>query len=1200
MPSKSYGPTVKARALRLFKALLLFAKGELDDCFTLDVACRWDDKAGNKLVVQTKLRVLEVLVSRDGEAGTLTKPQIRESLYRMQDFLHILEDNRPIKQGKEEWHFTLKLWSSDIAANVQKFDQTWESSRSQRSKSQERARVTAAPPVPPRMRPTGGVPFQVPPLPAHFVERPEVSDALKASLFSAETSQTGVLVVSAIYGLGGIGKSTLAAALAGDEEVYRRFPDGVLWATLGQQPDLLSFLSSWIQALRDYDFKPTTAEAAKMHLQTLLADKAALLVVDDVWNAEHFEFFRVGNGNCRLLVTTREAPIRGATRYELDVMAPQQALELLRRSQGGVLGTGDEALARELAKTVGYLPLALELAAAQVADGVSWQELLADLTREIALLEALDLPGAEAIESESLRKRYSLLACFNLSLQRLSAIQLQRFAWLGVLPEDVSLTPQLGMTLWELEERQARQVLREFKARALLLLGISSAEGMQIYRLHDLLHDIARRLLTVKVMPGRDGLPGLGLTLAEAHAQLLERYRAKTEEGLWHTLADDGYIHAYLSWHLVKAGWVEELHQLLQEETEAGRNGWYEACDALGRLGVFVQDVARGWEEAEKAFEASPSRSMALQCRYALIMSSVNNLVGNIPAELMATLVDKGVWTPAQGLAYARQVQDPRDRANTLKVLAPHLPKVLFSEVLKTIPDKYQRATVLSSLAPQRPELLPEALEAARAIRDKYQRARVLSSLTSQRPELLPEALETARAIQSNYKRARVLSSLTPQLPELLSKALETARAIQSKYQRARVLIRLTPQEPELLPEALETARAIQSKYQRVRVLSILAAQLPELLSEALEIARAIQDESDRARVLSILAAQLPELLPEALETVRAIQSESNRATILSSLAAQFTKLLPEAWETALAIQSESDRAIVLSSLAPQLPEALLPEAWETALAIQSEPDRTKVLSSLAPQLPEALLPEALETARAIQSNYQRAKVLSSLAPQLPELFPEALRTAFFIQDESNRATILSSLALQLPEALLTLALVTTGTIQSKYQRAKVLSSLAPQLPKLFPEALETARAIPDASDRAKVLSSLAPQLPELFPEALETARAIEAEFNRATILSSLAPQLPETLLLESLNAAREIRELYYRANAFSCIAGELKRLPANFSLWQEIIHTLVCRGRKDFLEDLAKLVPVIITLGGSESLPEIARAIQDVGRQWP
>ncbi len=281
----------------------------------------------------------------------------------------------------------------------------------------------------------------------------------------------------------------------------------------------------------------------------------------------------------------------------------------------------EQKQAQALAKTVSYLPLALELAAAQITDGLSWSELLSDLQREIVILETLDLAGAQEVNSESQRKRYSLLALFHLSLRRLDSEQLQKFAWLGVLPEDVTITPALAVTLWELSHQQARDTLSYFKSKALLLPGTSLADGTQTYRLHDLLHDLARRLLTAGAASAKeDNLPGLGLTLPEAHAILLKRYQAKTTQGLWHTLPDDGYIHLYLTWHLAQAGWVDQLHQLLQEETPEGRNGWYQVCDHLGHLASYVKDVVKAWQLAEEVFEFSPIRfdwsamSLRLNC----------------------------------------------------------------------------------------------------------------------------------------------------------------------------------------------------------------------------------------------------------------------------------------------------------------------------------------------------------------------------------------------------------------------------------------------------------------------------------------------------------------------------------------------------------------------------------------------------------
>ncbi|MGK7903758.1 MAG: NB-ARC domain-containing protein [Hormoscilla sp.] len=280
--------------------------------------CNWDSSSSARLVVKTTLSSLEDLTAKDCYEGQLTTDQIREALnHHMKDFLDILVDKRTQQRGKEEWDFDLKLWSiDDVAYNLAEFNKKWEEEHFKRFKQQEP--TTTAPTK--QDKATGlkpGVPFLAPPLPPNFVPRPEVSLQLKESLFSQDTTQTGVLVVSAIYGLGGIGKSTLAAALARDRDIQNFFPDGVFWATLGQQPDLLSLLSSWILELRDFDFKPTTPQAASLHLRTLLIEKRAILVVDDVWSPEHFEFFRVGSAGCRVLVTTREAPIRGANCYDL-------------------------------------------------------------------------------------------------------------------------------------------------------------------------------------------------------------------------------------------------------------------------------------------------------------------------------------------------------------------------------------------------------------------------------------------------------------------------------------------------------------------------------------------------------------------------------------------------------------------------------------------------------------------------------------------------------------------------------------------------------------------------------------------------------------------------------------------------------------------------------------------------------------------
>jgi hypothetical protein len=73
----------------------------------------------------------------------------------------------------------------------------------------------------------------VPRRPPNFQARPEEINAAKSRLLADDKSSTGI---TALQGMGGIGKSVLAAELARDNDVLCRFPDGVFWVTVGQSP----------------------------------------------------------------------------------------------------------------------------------------------------------------------------------------------------------------------------------------------------------------------------------------------------------------------------------------------------------------------------------------------------------------------------------------------------------------------------------------------------------------------------------------------------------------------------------------------------------------------------------------------------------------------------------------------------------------------------------------------------------------------------------------------------------------------------------------------------------------------------------------------------------------------------------------------------------------------------------------------------
>ncbi|MGF1482607.1 MAG: hypothetical protein ACFB4I_24550 [Cyanophyceae cyanobacterium] len=209
-----------------------------------------------------------------------------------------------------------------------------------------------------------------------------------------------------------------------------------------------------------------------------------------------------------------------------------------------------------------------------------------------------------------------------------------------------------------------------------------------------------------------------------------------------------------------KAQRVEEIHQLLKEETPAGENAWYWQYDRQGKVANYVKDVARAWRIAEATWAENAAESISLQMRYALIATSLNSLAENIPPELIRALLEKKIWEPAQGLAFVRQSKEASRQAEGLKAIIEYLP----------------------------PSLLPEALEVARGIGDEIFRARAIAGLALRLPEVFSEALAAAREFKDESLRAVTLAELAPHLPEIVPEALAAARGIGDESYRARAL----------------------------------------------------------------------------------------------------------------------------------------------------------------------------------------------------------------------------------------------------------------------------------------------------------------------------------------------------------------------------------------------------------------------------
>lgn len=211
--------------------------------------------------------------------------------------------------------------------------------------------------------PTESCPGAAPPPPSLLIGREGDLRELKARLAGAQ-ARDHTQVLTTVQGWPGVGKTTLAAALANDAELAAAFPDGVLWVSLGTAPNVLGELAAWGRALGvDLGRAESTAQASAA-LASLLRDQRRLLMVDDAWQAEHARPFCVGGRACATLITTRHddvarklAPNASAV-YRLPVLTEAQSLDLLAELAPDVAAQHADKC-RELARRLDGLPLAL-------------------------------------------------------------------------------------------------------------------------------------------------------------------------------------------------------------------------------------------------------------------------------------------------------------------------------------------------------------------------------------------------------------------------------------------------------------------------------------------------------------------------------------------------------------------------------------------------------------------------------------------------------------------------------------------------------------------------------------------------------------------------------------------------------------------------------------------------------------------------
>ncbi|MFC0531089.1 ATP-binding protein [Phytohabitans kaempferiae] len=325
------------------------------------------------------------------------------------------------------------------------------------------------------------VPRQLPARPVLFAGRDTEFRHLTDLLDSS-----GTVVISAITGTGGVGKTWLALRWA--HENLDRFPDGQLHIGLrGFDPSARPMrpteaVQTFLQALGVSPAAiPVGLDAQVGLYRSLVAGKRMLIVLDNARDAEQVRPLLPGSAECMVIITSRHqltslVATDGAHPLTLDLLSPTDAHRLLARRLGEDRVTAEPAAAADIISRCARLPLALALVAARAA--IHPRRRLAALADELR-------DGYHRLDALAGDRATDMRAVLSWSYQALTTDAARLFRLLGLHPgPDISVPA--AASLAGVPVRQARELLAELTCAHLTAEHLPSR-----YTLHDLLRAYA-------------------------------------------------------------------------------------------------------------------------------------------------------------------------------------------------------------------------------------------------------------------------------------------------------------------------------------------------------------------------------------------------------------------------------------------------------------------------------------------------------------------------------------------------------------------------------------------------------------------------------------------------------------------------------------------------------------------------------------
>jgi len=479
----------------------------------------------------------------------------------------------------------------------------------------------------------GPKPAQLPPAVSVFTGRDEHLSVLGKLLVG--TDETAV--VGLISGTAGIGKTALAVHWA--HRVRGQFPDGQLFVNLqGLRP--IDALAGFLHAFGTRtDQIPTDQEQATARYRSVVAGRRMLLVLDNADSADQVRPLLPGGSGCLVLVTSRDrlgglVARDGAWPITLDPLAHGDAVRLLGRVLGADRAAAEPEQVAELARLCGHLPLALRIAAANLA--CQPDRRIAD---EVTALSADDRLTVLEVDGD---RHNAVRAAFDRSYVALNPAERTLFRRLGLVPgPDVSVEAVAALG----GEPPALDRL----TRANLV----QATGPDRYAMHDLLRLYAREQADGDDVDATARLYDWYVAGCDAAAQKLYPAKLRLPRPETSTTFDNP---------AAAAAWLDaERANVVAATLYAAENGPHEKAWALAdglRGFLWLRMYTVDWQSVASAglAAATAAGDLAGQAASHLSMADLVRVQGRYPEAIghyteAVTLAERAGWPSGQSVA---------------------------------------------------------------------------------------------------------------------------------------------------------------------------------------------------------------------------------------------------------------------------------------------------------------------------------------------------------------------------------------------------------------------------------------------------------------------------------------------------------------------------------------------------------------------